>query len=43
MEKKQNSESVVVGVVKDPPKIYLLPSIGVTLGDGLSNPRKLSM
>lgn len=27
----------------DPPKIYLLPSIGVTLGDGLSNPRKLNM
>lgn len=27
----------------DLPKIYLLPSIGVTLGDGLSNPRKLNM
>lgn len=26
-----------------PPKIYLLPSIWVTLRDGLSNPRKLNM
>lgn len=32
-----------LGGGEDLPKIYLLPSIGVTLGDGLSNPRKLNM
>lgn len=27
----------------DPPKIYLLPSIGVPLRDGLSNLKRVSM
>lgn len=36
-------ENKVLKLGGDPPKIYLLPSIGVTLGDGQYNLKRVSM